>query len=281
MTFKSSTGKASWKGYSGAKVYFAAVDASIVAVNGKKADFKDIIDGLYLSGSIKKKSSYEIAIAAYTAGSTKLLAAWTTKFTYTPAPNIKRANLAKIVNQEYTGKKLKPTLNMTIGIVSLKKNKHYKVKFKNNKKIGKATVTITGKGLVKGKLKKTFKIVPKALIDEGNDFNQNPIGSGPYVFQSYTLGDRIEFEAFEDYFREGHKAQIKHMTWRIIPEGSSRTIALESGEGGDLYEKSLRQRAAVCLRSEGGGGLYACALILYLLKGERQYEAQMARTFLL
>ena len=45
--------------------------------------------------------------------------------------------------------------------------------------------------------------------------------------------------------------------------------ALESGDGGDMYEKSLRQRAAVCLRSEGGGGLYACALILYLLKGER------------
>ena len=38
----------------------------------------------------------------------------------------------------------------------------------------------------------------------------------------------MEFEAFEDYFL-GEPA-IKHMTWKIIPEGSSRTIALEAGE---------------------------------------------------
>ena len=32
--------------------------------------------------------------------------------------------------------------------------------------------------------------------------------------------------------------------------------------------KALRQRAAVCLRTGGGGGLYACAMILDLRKGE-------------
>ena len=36
------------------------------------------------------------------------------------------------------------------------------------------------------------------------------------------------FEAFSDYFK-GEPA-IKNMTWKIIPEGSSRTIALEAGE---------------------------------------------------
>ncbi|MEA4920778.1 MAG: ABC transporter substrate-binding protein [Clostridiaceae bacterium] len=73
-----------------------------------------------------------------------------------------------------------------------------------------------------------MKIVPKSLIDSGNDFNANPVGAGPYKFVKWTLGDSIEFEAFEDYF-DGAPA-IKHMTWRIIPEGSSRTIALEAGE---------------------------------------------------
>lgn len=71
-------------------------------------------------------------------------------------------------------------------------------------------------------------IVPKELIDSGNDFNKNPIGSGPYVFKEWTLGDSVTFEAFADYF-EGAPA-IKDMTWKIIPEGSSRTIALEAGE---------------------------------------------------
>lgn len=32
------------------------------------------------------------------------------------------------------------------------------------------------------------------------------------------------------------------------------------------YEKRLRQRAAVCLRSGGGGGLYACAILNHMIK---------------
>ena len=70
--------------------------------------------------------------------------------------------------------------------------------------------------------------MPKSLIDAGNDFNANPIGTGPYKYVKWTLGDSLEFEAFEDYFK-GAPA-IKSMTWRIVPEGSSRTIALEAGE---------------------------------------------------
>lgn len=55
---------------------------------------------------------------------------------------------------KYTGKKIKPKVK----IKNLKK-KYYKVSYKNNKKVGKATITIKGKGKVKGTLKKTFKIV--------------------------------------------------------------------------------------------------------------------------
>ena len=71
-------------------------------------------------------------------------------------------------------------------------------------------------------------IVPKKLIDSGNNFNEQPIGTGPYVFKEWKLGDSLEFEAFEDYW--GGAPAIKKMTWKIIPEGSSRTIALEAGE---------------------------------------------------
>ena len=71
-------------------------------------------------------------------------------------------------------------------------------------------------------------IVPKALIDSGHDFNADPIGCGPFKFVKWNRGDSLEFEAFEDFFRG--EAPIKHMTWKIIPEGSSRTIALEAGE---------------------------------------------------
>ena len=71
-------------------------------------------------------------------------------------------------------------------------------------------------------------IVPKKLLDEGHDFASDPVGTGPYKLVEWKRGDSVEFEAFADYF-DG-EAPIKHMTWKIIPEGSSRTIALEAGE---------------------------------------------------
>ncbi|MBU5431120.1 ABC transporter substrate-binding protein [Intestinimonas sp. MSJ-38] len=71
-------------------------------------------------------------------------------------------------------------------------------------------------------------IVPKKLIDEGHDFNTDPIGTGPYKLVEWKRGDSLTFEAFEDFYKGAPK--IKNMTWKIIPEGSSRTIALEAGE---------------------------------------------------
>ena len=72
-------------------------------------------------------------------------------------------------------------------------------------------------------------VLPKELIEKGDDaIAATPIGTGPFKFVKWTLGDSVEFEAFEDYW-EGAPA-IKKITYRIIPEGSSRTIALEAGE---------------------------------------------------
>ena len=74
----------------------------------------------------------------------------------------------------------------------------------------------------------SHRVLPKKLIDENNDFNANPMGSGPYKFVEWDLGNSLTFVANENYW-DGAPA-IKNMTWRIIPEGSSRTIALEAGE---------------------------------------------------
>ena len=71
-------------------------------------------------------------------------------------------------------------------------------------------------------------ILPADLIESGHDFNSEPIGTGPYKLVAWNKGESLEFEAFEDYFDGA--APIKHITWRVIPEGSSRTMALEAGE---------------------------------------------------
>ena len=71
-------------------------------------------------------------------------------------------------------------------------------------------------------------ILPKELIESGHDFNKEPVGSGPYKLVEWAKGESLTFEAFDEYF--GEKAPIKTVIWKVIPEGSSRTMALEAGE---------------------------------------------------
>ena len=48
-------------------------------------------------------------------------------------------------------------------------------------------------------------ILPADLIDGGHNFNESPIGTGPYKFVKWNLGESLEFEANPDYF-DGHQA---------------------------------------------------------------------------
>lgn len=62
----------------------------------------------------------------------------------------------------YNGYAKKPTVTVKNSSgTKLKKDTHYTVSYKNNTKVGKATVTVTGKGNYKGTITKTFKINPK------------------------------------------------------------------------------------------------------------------------
>lgn len=79
-------------------------------------------------------------------------------------------------------------------------------------------------------------IVPKELIESGHDFNAEPIGTGPYKFVSWQYGDSLTFEAFDEYFDDERRASIPNLIFKIIPEGTSRTIALEAGEVDFVYE---------------------------------------------
>ncbi len=81
-------------------------------------------------------------------------------------------------------------------------------------------------------------ICPKELIESGHDFNKEPIGTGPYVLKDWTFGTSLTFERFDDYFDTANKGKIKTIEFVIIPEGASRSIALEAGEVDFVYEVS-------------------------------------------
>ena len=73
--------------------------------------------------------------------------------------SVKKAVVAKVSTQYYYDKAVKPELKITYQGNALKKDKDYKLSYKNNKKAGTGKIIITGKGDYTGTKTVTFKIV--------------------------------------------------------------------------------------------------------------------------
>jgi len=65
---------------------------------------------------------------------------------------------------------------------------------------------------------------------------EHPIGTGPFQFASWTRGESLTLERYEDYW--GEPAQIDELIFRPISDNAARLQALQSGEiqGYDLVE---------------------------------------------
>jgi hypothetical protein len=83
----------------------------------------------------------------------------TAAFTINPA-NLSTASVAAIADQVYNNKVKKPAFTVVHGGVTLAANTHYTVTHSSRKEVGKATITIKGKGNYTGTKAVTFKIVP-------------------------------------------------------------------------------------------------------------------------
>lgn len=75
-------------------------------------------------------------------------------------------------------------------------------------------------------------IFPKAFLEQAEASGDwsNPIGCGRYKLESRKLGSEIVLTRFDDYFEEDDRAQNTSLTYKVIPEGSTRTIMIEKGE---------------------------------------------------
>jgi len=102
-------------------------------------------------------------------------------------------------------------------------------------KVDDLTIRITTKGpypaLPTALTHQACCIVPQAYAEkaEAEDDWSHPIGSGRYTFNSRLIGDSIKLDRFDDYFNQEDAALNKSLTFKVIPEGSSRTIAVETG----------------------------------------------------
>ncbi len=74
--------------------------------------------------------------------------------------SVSKLSFGKIADQAYTGKAVKPDVVVKYSGKTLRKGTDYTLVYKNNKKLGTATVTVKGKGNYTGTKKLTFRIVP-------------------------------------------------------------------------------------------------------------------------
>ena len=76
---------------------------------------------------------------------------------------------------------------------------------------------------------------PTAWKTKGEDYNRNPVGTGPYVLKSWTAGDRLVLEKNPDYWNKD-KIYLDRIVLKPLPDAQSRFASLQSGEADIIWD---------------------------------------------
>lgn len=73
------------------------------------------------------------------------------------------------------------------------------------------------------------KVVPQEAVEADLDeFDANPIGTGPYKMTDNGASGTVVLERFDDYTGD-HPAQVAELVWDVLPDATARVNALASG----------------------------------------------------
>jgi peptide/nickel transport system substrate-binding protein len=76
---------------------------------------------------------------------------------------------------------------------------------------------------------------PTAWKTKGDDYNRNPVGTGPYVLKSWTAGDRMVLEKNPDYWDKS-RIYLDRIVLKPLPDAQSRFASLQSGEADIVWD---------------------------------------------
>ncbi len=73
-------------------------------------------------------------------------------------------------------------------------------------------------------------IFPKAAFDAQQDkLWEHPIGTGPFMFDSWEKGAQIVLKKYPDYWDEG-KPYLDELTFKVLTDSNARVLQLQGGE---------------------------------------------------
>jgi len=76
---------------------------------------------------------------------------------------------------------------------------------------------------------------PTAWKTKGDDYNRNPVGTGPYILKSWAAGDRMVLEKNPDYWDKG-RPYLDRIVLKPLPDAQSRFASLQSGEADLIWD---------------------------------------------
>ncbi|MBR0701847.1 ABC transporter substrate-binding protein [Bradyrhizobium diazoefficiens] len=76
---------------------------------------------------------------------------------------------------------------------------------------------------------------PTAWKTKGDDYNRNPVGTGPYILKSWTAGDRLVLEKNPNYWDKG-RPYLDRIVLKPLPDAQSRFASLQSGEADIIWD---------------------------------------------
>lgn len=68
-----------------------------------------------------------------------------------------------------------------------------------------------------------------SMIEAGAEGSANPVGTGPFVFDSWTPDNSLELVRNDSYWREG-EPHLDTLEFRTIPDDGARTASLQAGD---------------------------------------------------
>ena len=76
---------------------------------------------------------------------------------------------------------------------------------------------------------------PTAWKTRGDEYNRNPVGTGPYILKLWTAGDRLVLERNPDYWNKD-RIYLDRIVLKPLPDSQSRFASLQSGEADVIWD---------------------------------------------
>ncbi len=123
-------------------------------------------------------------------------------------------------------------------------------------------------------------ILPRHIYEGVDDVqtapqNLTPVGTGPFVFESYDVDDQVTLVGNDDYFKDGLPL-LDRVVFRIIPDANTQLLALEEGEvdymwrvpGAEVERLSTSDAITLYQANSGPGGGFCVPSLSFNLDRE-------------